>query len=93
MSENALPCKNHSEQGQPEIKTKYHTLCPENLEKSAQTLSGKESTKGFQFSYLPPMVTELRCIKDSWSSEVIKNSRDVGTPEQSVRDNKTFCQG
>lgn len=47
MSENALPYKNHSEQGEPEIKTKHHTLCPENLEKSAQTLSGKESTKGF----------------------------------------------
>lgn len=86
MSENAPPYKNHCEQGEPEIKTKHHTLCPENREKSAQTLSGKESTKDFQFSYLPPMVTELWCIKDSCSSEVIKNGRDVGTPEQSVRD-------
>lgn len=33
-----------------QIKTKYYTHCPGYLEKPIQALSGKSSTKGFQFS-------------------------------------------
>lgn len=32
-----------------QIKTKYYTHCPGRLEKPIQALSGKGSTKGFQF--------------------------------------------
>lgn len=42
--------------------------------KNLLRLSVVKKAQRAYFSYLPPMVTELRCIKDSWSSKVIKNS-------------------
>lgn len=42
-----------------QIKTKYYTHCPGYLEQPIQALSGKRSTKDFQFSELPRVVAEI----------------------------------